>query len=129
MRTGVRLAGALAAAPDAAPAAGAALLPGIVGGVGISRAAGLNAVVEGGGASQGMGMTPILGLPFKIPLTPTDPSMAEGLTPDQRKAVADQCEPEYDDMIADCNKLKSSRARAICYAQASDWFADCIRRG
>jgi len=135
---GTRALGALAANPEAAPAAGAALLPGMIGGVGISRAAGLNAVVGGGGASQGMGMTPILGLPFQLAPPPT----SGPLTPEdqaEKGAIEEDCKEQYEEdkitcqmnsaMYAKKSMYSSGQIYSICMTQALLRFNQCKDEG
>jgi hypothetical protein len=130
--------GALAANPEAAPAAVAALLSGMLGGIGISRAAGLNAVVSGGGSAQGMGMTPILGLPFKL----TSPPTSGPLTPAEQaenERIEEECEEQYNKdkttcqmnaaMYAKKTMYTSGQIYSICMVQALLRFNQCNDEG
>jgi hypothetical protein len=121
---GTRALGILAANPEAAPAAGAALLPGMIGGVGISRAAGLNAVVGGGGASHGMGMTPILGLPFKLAPPPT----SGPLTPEEQTEkgrIEEECLEQYDKDEITCKMNSAIYAKKTMYS-SGQIFNTCM---
>jgi len=51
----------------------------------------------------------------------------EPITPDEPldKAVSDECDDEYNYLIARCRTLKKWLDRKICYVAAMDWWINC----
>ena len=134
------LARAVAANPEAAAMAARAIgLPAVAGAVGISRSAGLASVIASGGASHigGEGMTPILGIPFDLPVMIS--TLQPARTPDQQGKIDEECEEQLrnDEITCKLNAaLNAGRGGysrnaiyAICMSQAEARYAQCRRDG
>ncbi|CAN5369570.1 hypothetical protein BH09PSE2_BH09PSE2_13860 [soil metagenome] len=94
-----------------------------VGMVGVSRAAGWDSRLGGGG------VTPFLGQPLHLEMS-SPPSSRSSLSYDERQKLwGDDCDDQEIEDRAKCDKVVGRSNRAICYQTAFERYVQCMKGG